>query len=94
METNNNTSNNNFQSRKISAETIAKILRITPDNLATHGIIQPSRSSGFNCPTCGNGTGSQGTGMNINPRVQDQTSFHCFACGENFNVLQLCALHY
>lgn len=89
----NDTTKNAFQSRRISADTITKINRISPDDLIEHGIIQRSSRSGYDCP-CGNGTGAHGTGMELNPKVPNKTSFHCFTCGNSFNVLQLCARYY
>ena len=80
--------------KKFSASTIEVINRLSPDELETHGIIQSARVSGYVCPLCGSGDGSNGTGMTQNPKIESHTSLHCFGCGKSFNPLQLCALHY
>ena len=48
--------------KKISAETLETINRISTDELETHGIIQSARASGYFCPLCNSGAGSHGTG--------------------------------
>ena len=80
--------------KKFSTATIDRINRLEPEELETHGIIQPARVSGYICPTCGSGDGSHGTGMEHNKKIETHTSFTCFSGGHSFNVLKLCALHY
>ena len=80
--------------KKISSYTIERVGLISPDELESHGIIQRARVSGYICPLCGSGSGSKGTGMEYNKKVEDHTSFTCFGGGHAFNVLKLCALHY
>ena len=82
------------QLKKFSAATLETINRLSPDELETHGIIQSARVSGYICPLCSSGDGSNGTGMTQNPKIENYTSLHCFGCGKSFNPLQLCALHY
>lgn len=80
--------------KKFSATTLEAISHISPEELETHGIITSARVSGYVCPECGSGDGAKGTGMTQNPKIESHTSLHCFACGQSFNPLHLCALHY
>lgn len=80
--------------KKFSTTTIERINRLEPEELETHGIIEPARVSGYICPICGSGDGSHGTGMEHNKKIETHTSFTCFSGGHAFNVLKLCALHY
>ena len=80
--------------QKFSYTTLAKLGKLTPDELVAHGVIQPARVSGYICPICGSGDGKNGTGMMHNEKIETHTSFTCFSGGHSFNVLKLCALHY
>ena len=49
--------------------------------------LSPARGGGYICPYCGNGSGKDGTGINIlpnNPHV-----VNCFKCGKAFNIFQI-----
>ena len=48
------------------------------DRLLTH-----SKDGKFICPFCGNGSGKDATGVDIN-----QPGNHCFVCGNSFNIFQ------
>ena len=85
---------NQKQLKKFSTATLETINRLSSDELETHGIIQAARVSGYICPICSSGDGSNGTGMTQNPKIENHTSLHCFSCGKSFNPLQLCTLHY
>lgn len=78
--------------RKISKATIAAINRITPTELENHGMIQKAHS-GYICPECGNGSGSDGTGFNLR-EFDSHVGGKCHKCGESFNVIKILAKHY
>lgn len=80
--------------QKFSDTTLAKLGKLSPDELVAHGVIQPARVSGYICPICGSGDGKNGTGMKHNEKIETHTSFTCFSGKHSFNVLKLCALHY
>ena len=66
------------QLKKFSTATLETINRLSSDELETHGIIQAARVSGYICPICSSGDGSNGTGMTQNPKIENHTSLHCF----------------
>ena len=50
-----------------------------------------ARDSGYICPQCGNGSGSDGTGAKINPKDPDKTHLKCHRCGfygDTFEILK------
>ena len=72
----------------------SEILALSPETLSTHGVINLAKDGkSYVCPTCGNGTGRNGTG--IKPNFIDAIwKWHCFKCGESFNNIALLALFY
>ena len=50
-------------------------------------LLSVANKNGFVCPACGNGSGNDGTGLDVlknNPQV-----IHCLKCGKSWNVFQL-----
>ena len=41
------------------------------------------------CPLCGNGSGSSGDGLTINPKSKDRAGLHCFKCGFSGDIIDL-----
>lgn len=78
--------------KKISKATIAAINQLSPDELEKRGVLEKARYGSI-CPFCGNGSGSDGTG--ITPiKNCEETLYHCFKCGKTFNNLQILKSHY
>ena len=78
---------------KISNLTITAIKNLSPETLASRGVISKARSSGYICPNCGNGEGKSGTG--IKPEMLgDVWTYHCFKCDASFDNISLFARHY
>ena len=74
---------------------IDELNNLTADDLESKGIIQRARKTGYICPFCANGSGSDGTGINVNKKVKNYTSWHCFGkCGRAYNNLQLLAEYF
>jgi len=64
------------------------IKEFSPRELLNAGIIETARKTGFVCPKCGNGTGENGTGINLIPNTN---RFKCHRCGGNFSPFDLIA---
>ena len=80
--------------KKISKAAIAAINRLSPDELESRGILEKTKYGSI-CPFCGNGSGSDGTGISpIKNREGEDTLYHCFKCGKTFNNLQIFRNHY
>ena len=78
--------------KKISKKTIAAINNLSPTEFENRGI-QQAQVKGVICPHCGNGSGSDGTG--VDPYITDShVGWHCFKCGSSFNNLRILAKHY
>ena len=78
--------------RKISKATIRAINRIKPSELEQHGALQKA-NTGYICPECGNGSGSDGTGFTLK-EFDSHVGGKCYKCGEYFNVIKILAKHY
>lgn len=68
-----------------------ELLRYEPDFLE----VAPKRMNGhktYICPKCGNGSGSDGTGISLNTHKKGNY-YHCFVCGLNENIVGLWKLH-
>lgn len=78
--------------KKISQNTIDAIKRIEPDRLAALGVITKSKSSGYNCITCGNGSGKSGTG--VIPKLEADGYHYICHCGASHDNIHLLAHHY
>ena len=82
---------------QIPESIVQQINSISPEDLATHGVISLAKMIGdqqsYVCPTCDNGTGEDATGIvpNFNGSAW---IYHCFKCGASFNNIQLLALYY
>lgn len=50
--------------------------------------LKPANKKGYVCPLCGNGTGSTGDGMSIDPK-SDGTRLKCFKCGFYGDIVDL-----
>lgn len=55
----------------------------------------PRAKQGFICPNCGNGSGTEGTGINVtrDTKGTDHPRYKCFKCGINEDVIGLYMLH-
>lgn len=73
-----------------SEEIFQKLKHATPEELATRGIIEPARKSGYVCPYCGNGTGDDGTGIDMK-EFADGYGGTCFKCQTGFDNVDLVA---
>ena len=60
---------------------------IDPDTLVTYGYLQRAKT-GYICPFCGNGTGSDATGMDMNHH-EGVYKYHCFKCDAKGTVVEL-----
>lgn len=80
--------------KKISKATITAINRLSPAELESRGILEKAKYGSI-CPFCGNGAGSDGTGITpIKNREGEDTLYHCFKCGKTFSNLQIFRNHY
>lgn len=70
-----------------------KILKILPDTMKTHGVIEEVTNGGYKCPVCDNGTGEDATGLEL-VNMGDHYGAHCFKCGSNLNNFHFLAKHY
>ena len=62
-------------------------IRTVADHYLTH-----SSKSGYNCLACGNGAKESGTGAEIYHNAHhNRDELKCFACGKNWNTLELVA---
>ena len=82
---------------QIPESVVQQINSISPEDLATHGVISLAKMIGdqqsYVCPICDNGTGEDATG--IVPTFNGSAwLYHCFKCGASFNNIQLLALYY
>ena len=48
--------------------------------------LDSARKSGYICPVCGSGSGTNGTGLTLG---KDKKHYHCFACGLHADVIEL-----
>lgn len=48
-------------------------------------------NKGYICPLCGNGSGSEGTGLRLNPNDKTHTHYKCFRCGFYGDMIELIA---
>lgn len=71
-----------------------EILAINPEILQAHGVISlAGDKKSYVCTICGNGEGTDGTG--ITPNLIDGIwKWHCFKCGDSFNNISILALFY
>ena len=54
-----------------------------------------AKKIGFICPNCGNGSGTEGTGINVtrDTKGTDHPRYKCFKCGINEDIIGLYMLH-
>ncbi len=77
---------------------LIQIKKLSPDILASHGIISVAKAvingkPTYVCPYCENGTGEDGTG--IQPSYFNGVwLYHCFKCNETFDNITLLAPYY
>ena len=69
---------------------VEKYKHIPFDCLIGYNLLEPARKSGYVCPDCGNGLGSDGTGMEFQ-LVNDGYKAYCHKCGSYFDVFDLIA---
>lgn len=70
-------------------DSVAGSFRQHPSRLINAlGLQMDRRGQGLVCPYCGNGSGADGTGVNIDPH-NSAPHFKCFKCGEYFDVFNL-----
>lgn len=74
----------------MASEIFKTINQLSPEELERAGIIAAARKSGYICPHCGNGTGSDGTGMNLIPNTN---KLKCHKCGDSFSPTDLIAAY-
>ena len=60
---------------------------IDPETLVSYGYLARAKT-GYVCPVCGNGTGSDATGMEMNHH-EGVYKFHCFKCDAKGTVVEL-----
>lgn len=84
--------------KKISQSTLEKINRIEPGELIRFGILKhvpaEHKSDEYVCPLCGNGEGSDATGIKAHGSTESHFGYKCHRCGEKFDNLKLIAIHY
>ena len=71
-----------------------KIRALTPNQLASRGILQASPDGNYICPMCGNGAGEDGTGVEFSPTDDGTFVSKCFKCGEGFDIIDVLAKHF
>lgn len=70
----------------------AEVLRLEPD------FLEPARQkvnghTSYICPKCGNGSGSTGDGIALDPHSKGKRRYKCFVCGLNEDVAGLWKIH-
>ena len=60
--------------------------------------LQPAKQrvnghTSYICPSCGNGSGSSGTGIALDPKSTRARRYKCFVCGLSEDVIGLWKLH-
>ena len=50
--------------------------------------LEPARKKGYICPVCGNGSGTNGTGIEINPKAGEPVRFRCFVCETSGDIIE------
>lgn len=74
-------------------EVKARLKLLSADQMENAGVVHRARSSGYVCPFCRDGTGSDGTGMNTKS-LPDRQSWFCGKCGMAYDNLDLLAAHF
>lgn len=69
---------------------LSDLKHIDPETLASHNLLTTGKKNGYECPYCGNGTGEDGTGVEIQ-LLQDGYKGYCFKCHKYFDVFDLIA---
>ena len=69
-----------MDNKKILDRMAASIRLISPAQLSAHGILTAVKEDEYVCPFCGNGSGEDGTGMQMS-LSPDGTNYigHCFS---------------
>ena len=70
-----------------------RIHQITPFDLECHGVIEKARHNGYICPECGNGSGEDGTGIDIVYKNNHYCT-KCMKCGKSFDNIHFLAHHF
>lgn len=52
-------------------------------------VLEKAKHIGYICPQCGNGQGSSGTGITVDPNDPDKSHFKCFKCGAYGDAIEL-----
>ena len=67
-----------------------KYKHLDAETLAGYNLLNPARKSGYICPFCGNGSGEDGTGVEMN-LLSSGYEGYCHKCGASFDVFKLIA---
>lgn len=51
--------------------------------------LQPAKRTGYICPRCGNGSGSDGTGITLDPHSKNGKRYKCFKCNLSEDIIGL-----
>lgn len=71
---------------KLSYKDAVKTIHQEQQALFHH--MEEAKRSGYICPYCGNGSGSDGTGNRL---VRGKGNlFHCFVCGKSYDIIEYC----
>lgn len=52
-------------------------------------VLQKAKHTGFICPKCGNGKGTSGTGITLDPTDSKKEHYKCFVCGAYGDAIEL-----
>lgn len=77
-------------------ELLDRVKKISYAELHNHGFLQIAPDGNFVCPFCGNGTGTDGTGIKENIEPDGTRTAHCFKCadGDKIDNIKILANHY
>lgn len=80
----------------VSQFTVSEVKKLSADELVAHGALRlvEGKADEYICPICGNGEGSDGTGIKPNPTATEHTGWKCHKCGEKFDNIRILAEYY
>lgn len=67
-----------------------KYKHLDAETLASYNLLNPANHSGYICPFCGNGSGEDGTGIDMT-LLNSGYEGHCFKCDADFDVFKIIA---
>jgi len=67
-----------------------KLKHIPPETMTNYGLLTPARKNGFVCPFCGNGSGTDGTGIDMK-LLNSGYQGYCFRCDKTFDIFDIVA---